>query len=87
MKNSKLNLDQCDNLPFNISKSLQGGFAAVASLEEGKCLKGEQHDTKESLVGSEWKNRRTLKHAWEMDKIKKSEKNLINFNSSLTQSA
>jgi len=42
-------------LPLNLSKSLQAEFAAVASLEDGKCLKGGQQETKESPVGSEWK--------------------------------
>ena len=75
-------------MPFNLSKSLQSEFVAMASLEEGKFLKSGKYDTKKSLIGSEWKYTRTVvKNGHGMDKIVKSYKNLINFNSSLRKCA
>ena len=75
-------------LPFNLSRSLQSEFVAMASLEEGNFLKSGQYDTKKSLIGSEWKYTTTVvKLGHGMDKISKSYKSLINFNSSLRQCA
>jgi len=58
-------------LALDLSKLLKAEFGAVTNLEEGNVLKVGQQETKESPVGSEWKNRRTVKHLRKMDKIKK----------------